>query len=479
MEYKPTIGLEVHVQLKTDSKLFCGCSTEFGAPANDNICPRCTGQPGVLPVLNKKAVELTVKTGLALNCKIQPNSIFARKQYFYPDLPKNYQVSQYELPLATDGHLNIETKTIRIHRIHLEEDAGKLLHAIGSRELDYSLVDFNRTGIPLMEIVSEPDMHSADEAYGYVTELKKLLEFIGVSDCDMEKGTLRCDANISVAPIDADKLGTKAEIKNMNSFKALKLALTYEIERQISVLNSGGKIVQETRSWDSQREITESMRSKEEAHDYRYFPEPDLVPMELDDNFVNQIKITVTDLPQLRKERYIKDYNLSDYDAQVLTSSRELGNYFETVLKEVGELSSDLPKTVCNWITTELLGRLNSKNLSISDSPVKEKQLADLVNEIRKGTISGKIAKTVFEEMFNTGHPVTQIIQEKGLVQISDQSEIEKIVEESISENPKAVAEYKAGKEKAAGAIVGTVMKKSQGRANPQIVNQIIRTKLK
>ncbi|MFA5779013.1 MAG: Asp-tRNA(Asn)/Glu-tRNA(Gln) amidotransferase subunit GatB [Elusimicrobiota bacterium] len=477
MNYETVIGLEVHVHLKTQSKLFCGCSTEFGSVPNSNICPVCTGQPGALPVLNKKAVEFAVLTGLATNCKIAKHSIFARKNYFYPDLPKNYQISQYELPLCEKGFLEIEIdgipKKIGITRIHLEEDAGKLLHAIGSQELDYSLVDYNRTGIPLLEIVSEPDISSPDEAYQYLTNLKAILRYIGISDCDMEKGSLRCDANISLRLVGEKKLGVKVELKNMNSFKAIRDALNYEIERQKEALNSNEKIVQDTRLWDEKLGTTVSMRSKEQAHDYRYFPEPDLAPVEIDEKFLEEIKKSLVELPEVRKKRFIEKFGFSDYDAGVLTSEKSLADYFEDVVNIVNE-----PKLISNWITTELLGKLNAENKDITSSPVSSENLAGMIKLISDGTISGKIAKTVFEQMYNTGKIASEIIKEQGLVQISDEKEIEKLVDEAIAENQKAVAEYKSGKQQAIGALVGSVMKKSRGQANPKLVNEILKKKL-
>jgi len=477
MNYETVIGLEVHVHLKTKSKLFCGCSTEFGSVPNSNICPVCTGQPGTLPVLNKKAVEFAVLTGLATNCKIAKHSIFARKNYFYPDLPKNYQISQYELPLCEKGFLEIEIdgipKKIGITRIHLEEDAGKLLHAIGSQELDYSLVDYNRTGIPLLEIVSEPDISSPDEAYQYLTNLKAILRYIGISDCDMEKGSLRCDANISLRIVGEKKLGTKVELKNMNSFKAIRDALNYEIERQKEALNLNEKIVQDTRLWDEKSGETVSMRSKEQAHDYRYFPEPDLAPVEIDEKFLNDIRKNLVELPKDRKKRFIEKFGFSDYDAGVLTSEKSLADYFESVVNIVNE-----PKLISNWITTELLGKLNAENKDIISSPVSSENLAEMIKLISDGTISGKIAKTVFEQMYNTGKSASEIVKEQGLVQISDEKEIEKLVGEAIAENQKAAAEFKAGKQQAIGALVGSVMKKSRGKANPKLVNEILMKKL-
>lgn len=477
MNYETVIGLEVHVHLKTKSKLFCGCSTEFGSVPNSNICPVCTGQPGTLPVLNKKAVEFAVLTGLATNCNIAKRSIFARKNYFYPDLPKNYQISQYELPLCEKGFLEIEIenkiKKIGITRIHLEEDAGKLLHAIGSAELDYSLVDYNRTGIPLLEIVSEPDISSPDEAYQYLTNLKAILRYIGISDCDMEKGSLRCDANISLRIAGEKKLGVKVELKNMNSFKAIRDALNYEIERQTDSLTSGEKILQDTRLWDEKSCATVSMRSKEQAHDYRYFPEPDLAPVEIDEKFLSEIRKNLVELPSLRKKRFKEKFGFSDYDAGVLTSEKSLADYFESVVGIVNE-----PKLISNWITTELLGKLNAENKDITSSPVSSENLAGMVKLISDGTISGKIAKTVFEQMYNTGKNAFEIVKEQGLVQISDEKEIERLADEAIAENQKAVAEFKAGKQQAISALVGSIMKKSRGQANPKLVNDILKKKI-
>ncbi|MBN1383456.1 MAG: Asp-tRNA(Asn)/Glu-tRNA(Gln) amidotransferase subunit GatB [Elusimicrobia bacterium] len=485
MNYETVIGLEVHVHLKTKSKLFCGCSTEFGGEPNSNICPVCTGQPGVLPVLNRKAVEFAVLTGLATNCKIAEHSVFARKNYFYPDLPKNYQISQYELPLCEKGFLEIgvngKTKRIGITRIHLEEDAGKLLHAIGSRKLDYSLVDFNRTGIPLLEIVSEPEMASPEEAYQYLTNLKSILQYIGISDCDMEKGSLRCDANVSIRPAGEKKFGVKVELKNMNSFKAVREALGYEIGRQCDALNTGEKIIQETRLWDEDSGTTSSMRSKEESHDYRYFPEPDLVPLQIDEKYKDLIMKGLVELPDVRKKRFVEKFGLSGYDAEVLTSEKALADYFEKSLSLLTAHCSPLTaaKPLSNWITTELLGKLNAENKNISSSPISFEQLAELIKLITDGTISGKIAKTVFEQMFKNGKNASEIVKEQGLVQISDQKEIEKLVDEAIAGNQKAVQEYKSGKQQAIGALVGAVMKKSGGKANPKLVNDILRKKIK
>jgi len=476
-EYETIIGLEVHVQLKTESKLFCGCSTKFGAPPNTHACPVCTGMPGVLPVLNKRAVEYAIKSALALNCRVATRSIFARKNYFYPDLPKNYQISQYEEPLAQNGYLEIATdngkRKVGITRINLEEDAGKLLHYIGSREIDGSLVDFNRCGVPLLEIVSSPDINSPKEAYAYLITLKSVLRYLEVSDCDMEKGSLRCDANVSLRLVGKKELGVKAEVKNMNSFRAIQKALEYEVRRQIEALESREKIVQETRLWDEKRERTYPMRSKEEAHDYRYFPEPDLVSLIVDGKWIEEIRKTIPELPESRRERFMREYGLSEYDAGVLTAEKGLADYFEEALK----LYSNA-KVVSNWITVELLGRLNAANKEIRDSPVSAGQLTELLNLMEKRIISGKIAKTVFEEMFNTGKSPEVILEEKELVQITDEKEIGKMVDEVLKENVAAVEEYRKGKEKALVHLVGQIMKKTQGKANPQMVNRILKERL-
>lgn len=478
MTYETVIGLEVHAQLKTVSKIFCGCSTEFGAPPNVNICPVCTGQPGVLPVLNKKAVDYLVKTGLALHCRINTHSIFARKQYFYPDLPKDYQISQYEQPLAEEGWLDIRVgdavKRIRIHRIHLEEDAGKLLHAIGSRELDYSLVDLNRTGVPLMEIVSEADLRSPEEAYQYLSALKAILEYLDVSDANMEEGKFRCDANVSIRPVGQKEFGTKAELKNMNSLSGVRDALEYEVQRQIELVSGGGKVVQETRLWDADAGVSRSMRSKEEAHDYRYFPEPDLVPMELGETYIEDIRKNLPELPEARKHRFVEKLELPAYDAEVLSSDRRLADYYETALKEVPGGA----KPLSNWVMTELLGRLNAAGKDISQSPVPAQHMGQLVALIQKGTISGRIGKTVFDEMFAAGTSPETIVREKNLVQISDEGALAKFCDEAIAENSKAVEEYRSGKERAIGSLVGAVMKKSKGQANPAMVNKILKEKL-
>ena len=469
MEYEAVIGLEVHAQLLTESKIFCGCSTQFGNEPNTQVCPVCLGMPGVLPVLNQKAVEYTIKTGLAMNCRIAPYSRFARKNYFYPDLPKGYQISQYELPLCEDGYLEIvidgEKRKIRIKRIHLEEDAGKNIHDPSG----YSFVDFNRTGVPLMEIVSEPDIKSPKEAALYMKKLRTILRYLGVCDGNMEQGSLRCDANVSVKPVGSEEFGVKTEIKNINSFRFVEKALEYEIKRQIRVLSEGGKIIQETRLWDSQAGITQSMRSKEEAHDYRYFPEPDLVPVVVSEEWINEIKKTIPELPDQKIERFIKDYALPEYDADILTSEKELAEWFEEAVKESGK-----PKEVSNWIMVELLRLLNEEGKEIRDCTVKPSQLAELIELVSKGTINRNTAKDVFEEMYKTGKNASEIVKEKGLVQISDENVIIEAIREVIEKNTKEVERYRAGEEKLIGFFVGQVMKLTKGKANPKIVNELV-----
>ncbi len=505
--FLPVIGLEVHVQLNTKTKMFCSCAVEYGQQSNKNICPVCTGQPGVLPVLNKKAVELAIRSAIALNCKIHQESIFARKNYYYPDLPKNYQISQYEQPVATDGYVEIELenknkKKVFIHRMHLEEDAGKLLHSIGKEELDYSLVDYNRTGTPLMEIVTEPCLFSVDEVTEYLSTLRNILRYIGVSDCDMEKGTFRCDANVSVSTnneifnlVEQEKiipiklLGTKTELKNMNSFKAIKEALLYEIERHMKNIILGEKIVQETRLWNETAERTESMRSKEEAHDYRYFPEPDLLPLIIEKEWIEEIKENIAELPNKKKERFVLVYSLSDYDANVLVSEQDLANFFE---KTVLELKKDInekidlktiAKNVCNIITTEFLGRLNAENKTISEFIVSNKKIshthiAQLTKLLLEGTISSKLLKQIFDQMWQSGDMPLSIVEKNGLVQISDSKELEVLVDEVINENPKIVQDYKSGKQQAIGSLIGSAMKKTKGKANPKLLTEIFKKKL-
>ncbi|MGB9839262.1 Asp-tRNA(Asn)/Glu-tRNA(Gln) amidotransferase subunit GatB [Thermovenabulum sp.] len=471
MSYETVIGLEVHVELLTKSKVFCGCSTEFGKNVNTHCCPVCLGMPGVLPVTNKKAVEYAIKAALALNCEIAEYSKFDRKNYFYPDLPKAYQISQYDMPLAKKGYIEIEIdgniKRIGINRLHLEEDAGKLVHEEGK---GYSLVDLNRTGVPLIEIVSEPDLRSPEEAWLYLNKLKTILQYIEVSDCKMEEGSLRCDVNISLRPVGSEKFGKKVEIKNLGSFKAVKRALEYEEKRQRELLEQGFEVVQETRRWDEARGITTSMRSKEEAHDYRYFPDPDLVPMIIDKKWVEEIKTTLPELPDEKKKRYMKDFGLPEYDASVITSSKSFAKFYE----ECVELYHD-PKIVSNWVMSELLGLLNEKGMEIDEVTFKPTDFVKMLKLIDKGTISGKIAKDVFKEMFETGKDPEVIVKEKGLVQITDEDEIRKVAQKVIDENKKSVEDYKSGKEKAFGFLVGQIMKETKGKANPQLANKVLK----
>lgn len=478
MKYEPVIGLEIHSELKTATKIFCGCATTFGAEQNTHTCPVCLGLPGVLPTINKRVVEFAIKAGLATNCKINKYSKFDRKNYYYPDLPKNWQTSQYDLPIAYEGHVEIEVdgerKIVRLTRIHMEEDAGKLVHS-GSTIKDSatSNVDYNRTGVPLIEIVSEPDMHSAAEARAYMEKIKSILEYIDVSNCRMEEGNLRADINVSLRPVGSDKLGTRTEMKNINSFKALEDAINYEIERQAEVLDDGGKIIQETRTWNPEKGITQSMRSKENAQDYRYMPEPDLPPIITTDEEIENFRKSLPELPDARRARLINDLGLSEYDAGIITSSRAMAEYFDTVVAGGADA-----KLAANWIMSDLSKNLNAENLTIENSPVDAKRLAEMILLIQKGTISGKIAKTVFVEMWKSQDSPAKIVKDKGLVQITDTAEIEKIVDEVISKNQKAVEEYRAGKKKAIGSLVGQIMKATKGKANPQMVNQLLEKKL-
>jgi aspartyl-tRNA(Asn)/glutamyl-tRNA(Gln) amidotransferase subunit B len=476
-EYETVIGLEVHVELKTRSKAFCDSTTAFGGDPNTHVCPVCLGLPGTLPVINKTVVEYAIRAGLALNCRIAEFSKFDRKNYYYPDMPKNYQISQYDMPIALGGYLDIETdsgkKRIGITRLHMEEDAGKLVHQGNITTTPYSLVDYNRAGVPLIEIVSEPDMRSPEEARRYMEKLKAIIQYTGVSDCKMEEGSLRCDANISLRPVGSAEFGTKTEIKNLNSFKALQRALAYEIERQTGVLKKGGEIVQETRTWDDGKGVTLSMRSKEYAHDYRYFPDPDLVPMIIDREWVEDIKNSLPELPDERRQRYVSEYGLPEYDAAILTDTREMADYFEDCVKIYPN-----PKVVSNWIMGDLSRLLNASAADITACRIKPGQLASLLKLMDKGTISGKIAKTVFEEMFATGKNPDIIVKEKGLIQISDEGAIVAIVEEVLAANPQSVEDYKAGKVKALGFLVGQVMKVSQGKANPDLVNRLLKERL-
>lgn len=478
MKYEVIIGLEVHSELKTKTKIFCGCATTFGSPQNTNVCPVCLGLPGVLPVLNEKVVEFGIKAGLALNCTISKFSKFDRKNYYYPDLPKNFQTSQLDLPIAEHGHLYIEVdgekKRIGITRAHMEEDAGKLVHS-GSTitSSDYSNVDYNRTGVPLLEIVSEPDMRSPEEAVAYLEKMKSILEYVEVSDCKMEEGSLRCDVNVSLREWGAEKFGTKVEMKNLNSFKTVQRALEYEIERQADILDEGGKIVQETRTWDEAKGITLSMRSKEQAHDYRYFPEPDLVPIVTSEERIEEIRASLPELPDARRKRLTEECGLSAYDAGVITATRAMADYFDAVCSAGADA-----KLAANWLMGDVSKHLNYEGKTISDILIKANQLADLIQLIGKGTISSKIAKTVFEEMWKTGDDPAKIVEEKGLVQITDTKEIEAIVERVIADNPKPVEDYKSGNKKSIGFLVGQVMRQSKGKANPGMVNELLAKKL-
>ena len=477
MSFETVIGLEVHSELKTASKIFCGCSTKFGSEQNTNVCPVCLGLPGVLPVINEKVVEFAVRAGLALNCRILPFSKFDRKNYYYPDLPKNFQTSQYDLPIALDGYLDIEvggeTKRIGITRVHMEEDAGKLVHSGTISNSDYALVDYNRTGVPLIEIVSEPDLRSPEEAKAYLEKIKAILEYLDVSDCKMEEGSLRCDANISLRPNGQQELGTKSEIKNLNSFRAVQKGLEYEVARQTEVLEEGGRIIQETRSWDDARGVTVSLRSKEQAHDYRYFPEPDLVPIMVEDSWVEHIRVTLPELPEARKQRLIDSCGLPAYDAGVITASKAMADYYDATVAQGAEA-----KAAANWLMSEVSRMLNAEGRDICGCPVSPTGLAELIALINKGTISGKIAKTVFEEMWNSGKDAATIVKEKGLVQISDEGEIVAIVKAVIAAHPQSVADYQAGKEKAIGFLVGQIMKQTKGRANPELVNRLLKENL-
>ena len=472
--YEPVIGLEVHVQLKTATKIFCGCSTRFGDPPNTNTCPVCLGLPGSLPVLNKRALELALRASLALNLQIQKTSRFARKNYFYPDLPKGYQISMYELPLATHGWLEIEhdgaAKKIGITRLHLEEDAAKNLHE-GFPDSDrHSYIDYNRGGMPLAEIVSEPDLRSPAEAYAYLSALKQVLEYAAVSDCNMEEGSLRCDANVSVRRRGQERFGTKAEVKNLNSFRYLQRALEYEIERHIALIESGGRVVQETRLWNVAQGRSEAMRSKEFAHDYRYFPDPDLLPVHVSTASLAEIQRDMPELPAARRRRFMEEHSLSAYDAGGLSASRALGDYFEEVVRAGGP-----PKAAASWIQTELLRRLNDSGQPVESSPVTPAALAGLVAQIEKGSITGASGKKVFAAMFETGKSAEEIISAQGLSQIQDSSEIERLCRDVVEKNPDNVAKYRAGNEGVFKFFVGQVMKASRGQANPQIVNETLK----
>ncbi len=489
MEYEPVIGLEVHVELKTATKLFCGCSTVFGKEANTQVCPVCLGLPGTLPVMNEKAVEFAVKIGQALNCTLSKFAKMDRKNYYYPDLPKAYQISQYDKPLNIGGWLEITTnpstgsgqerqiKRIGITRAHLEEDAGKLIHAGGKAgrldSSDYSLADYNRGGIPLVEIVSEPDLRSAEESHAYLTALKNILLYIEVSDCNMEEGSLRCDANVSVRPKGAKEFGTKAEIKNMNSFKFAKQAIDYEIKRQIALLEKGERVVQESRLWDGTENRTKPMRSKEEAHDYRYFPEPDQVPIVLSDNYVKKIKEQLPELPGAKRARFVSQYSLPDYDAGVLTGEKELANWFEA-----GAKMTKSPKGLANWIMGDMAAQMKEQEKELKDLKFDQKKLCELVELVEAGAINSKQAKEVFQELFNNGISPNEVVKSRGMAQVSDPKAIEGAVDKVLADNPNVVADYKGGKQGVIGFLVGKVMQATQGKANPKMVNEVLRKKL-
>ena len=474
MKYEAVIGLEVHAQMHTDTKIFCGCSTKFGAGPNTQTCPVCIGMPGVLPVLNKKALAFAIRTGLAANCTISSYSRFARKNYFYPDLPKGYQISQYEHPICEHGHIEIvvdnEVRKIGITRIHMEEDAGKNIHEGNG---PYSFIDLNRAGVPLMEIVSEPDLRSPREASEYMKKLRTMLRCLGVCDGNMEQGSLRCDANVSIRPEGQKDYGTRAEIKNINSFRFVEKAIEYEIKRQIKVIEDGGKVIQETRLWNSDKGITEAMRSKEEAHDYRYFPDPDLVPIIVEQSVIDEIRAALPELPDAKRKRFVSEYGLPEYDADFLSSEKTVAAWFEEAVEAGGQ-----PKTVSNWMMGELMRLLNEENSSIENCLIKPKQLADMLLLIEKGTISGKIAKTIFTEIFKSGKDAEIIVREKGLVQISDESSIEKAVDSIIAKHPEEAERFKSGEEKLLGFFVGQVMQATKGKANPRMLNDLLKKKL-
>lgn len=474
-QYETVVGLEVHVELHTNSKIFCGCSTAFGAPANTHTCPVCLGHPGVLPVLNKQAVEYAMKAAMALNCEIADISKFDRKNYFYPDSPKAYQISQFDQPIGQNGWIDIEvngeTKRIGITRLHLEEDAGKLTHVDGGYA---SLVDFNRVGTPLVEIVSEPDIRTPEEAKAYLEKLKAIMLYCEVSDVKMEEGSLRCDANISLRPYGQEKFGTRAELKNMNSFRGVQRGLEYEQIRQAEILNEGGQVVQETRRWDDTQGKTFSMRGKEESHDYRYFPDPDLVRLNISQEWKDRVRASIPELPDARKARYTSEYGLPSYDAEVITSSKKLADFFEESLNYTKDA-----KAVSNWIMGDLLGYLNANSLELSEVKITGQGLGEMIGLLEKGTISSKIAKTVFKSMLESGKLPQQIVEEQGLVQISDEGALVAVVDQIIQANPQSVEDFKAGKDKAIGFLVGQIMKETKGKANPALVNKLLLERLK
>ena len=474
MIYEVVIGVEVHAQLRTKSKLFCGCGTVFGLAANSQTCPLCLGLPGSLPVLNQAAVEMAVRAGLALNCTIAGSNLFARKNYFYPDLPKGYQISQYEAPICEHGWIEIATsdgrRRVRIRRAHLEEDAGKSVHVAGANG---SRVDLNRAGTPLLEIVTEPDLRSSDEVVAYLKGLRDVLMYLEVCDGNMDEGSFRCEPNLSLRPLGQKEFGTKVELKNINSFKFVKDAIEYEIKRQTKVLNEGGKVSQETRLWNLDRGETVVMRSKEEAHDYRYFPDPDLVPLKLEKEWIESCRKHVTELPAVRLQRFVSEFALSEYDAGVLTASKSVADYFESCVKLFNE-----PKTVSNWVMGELTRELNNSGTDASDSPVSPERLVGLLRMVDKGTVSLKVAREIFPEVYSSGKTPEQIVQEKGLIQVSDEGALDTIIDEVLANNPTQVAQFKEGKQQVLGFLVGQVMKASSGKANPGKVNELLKRKL-
>jgi len=477
--YEPVIGLEVHAQLLTHSKAFCSCSTEFGNDPNSNVCPVCLGLPGVLPVLNARVVEFVIRMGLATHCTIARKSVFARKNYFYPDLPKGYQISQYEDPICTDGYVEIELedgskKTIGITRIHMEEDAGKSIHDL---DVD-TLVDVNRCGVPLIEIVSKPDMRSPHEAYQYLSAIKQIVTYLEICDGNMEEGSLRCDANVSVRPVGSATLGTKTELKNLNSFRFVEKALQYEINRQIALLESGGRVVQETLLWNPDQGVAIPMRSKEEAHDYRYFPEPDLVPVVVSEEQIESVRKTLPEFPMARRNRYIAEYSLPKYDADILTESRDLAEYFETTVKALKKQNAETAKLASNWTMTDVLRVVKERKIEVGDFPIQPERLAGMIDLIADGTISSKIAKDLFEEMLVSNDPPGVIVKAKGLVQVSDTGAIERAVAQVLEKNPEQVSKYKSGKQQVFGYFVGETMKIMKGKANPKLVNEILKKQL-
>jgi aspartyl-tRNA(Asn)/glutamyl-tRNA(Gln) amidotransferase subunit B len=475
--YEPVIGLEVHCQLATRTKIFCGCPAGFGAPPNTNVCPVCLALPGALPVLSREAVELALKASFALNCVVNPVSRFARKNYFYPDSPKGYQISQYDQPLCERGFVDIMVdaapKRIGVTRIHMEDDAGKSQHDGFKDSARYTYVDLNRSGTPLIEIVSEPDMRSSDEAVAYFAEVKQALQFVGVSTCDMEKGHLRCDANVSVRLKGAEKFGIRAEVKNLNSFRFLKQAIEYEIARQVALAETGGRMFQETRLFDPDSGETVGMRSKEDAHDYRYFPEPDLVPLRVSEQWLNAVRATMPELPAVKRKRFIEGYGLSEYDADVLTQSRAIGEYYDAVVAAVKD-----PKTAANWVMGDLAALLKTADKPIDESPVGAQALGELIGLISTGELSGKLAKEVLEKMFESGDSAANVMEREGLRQISDSGALGKIVDEVIAANPKQVEQFRSGKTAVIGFLVGQVMKQSRGQANPAAVNELLKSRL-